>query len=395
MLGQVIHREQRRPRPLPPQGVDPPSVGPTAIQLLRTYPVRRPRYPFARNGERSIARAYGKVLDRGRRFIYVEDQYLWSHDVAEVFAAALQRSPQLRMVAVIPAYPDQDGRASGPPNFVGREPVLQALRDAGGDRVGIYSPENLAGAPVYVHAKVCVVDDEWACVGSDNANRRSWTHDSELSAAFVDVSGTARRLRHQLSREHLGDSITEAELDDPVAWALAFRGRAHALDAWYASGGLGARPSGRIRSYTQPRTTRWTQAWASMLYRTVYDPDGRARSMRRNHEFDTASDPSGIERAHRAVSPRLGLARGRPRRQSRPVSVNRGARPTREDGSVHVCFGSWSRPSRVGARESRPLASLGSRRPGAPAKRAVIHDEDRASRPTSPGSGDPPACPPP
>ena len=44
-----------------------------------------------------------------------------------------------------------------------------------------------AGIPIYVHAKLCIVDDEWAKVGSDNVNRRSWTHDSELACAVVDV----------------------------------------------------------------------------------------------------------------------------------------------------------------------------------------------------------------
>ena len=54
-------------------------------------------------------------------------------------------------------------------------------------RVAAYGIENHAGTPVYVHAKVCVVDDVWASIGSDNFNRRSWTHDSELQR------GRARR----------------------------------------------------------------------------------------------------------------------------------------------------------------------------------------------------------
>jgi phosphatidylserine/phosphatidylglycerophosphate/cardiolipin synthase-like enzyme len=46
---------------------------------------------------------------------------------------------------------------------------------------------------VYVHAKACVVDDTWTCVGSDNLNLRSWTHDSELSCAVIDDTDTQRR----------------------------------------------------------------------------------------------------------------------------------------------------------------------------------------------------------
>ncbi len=48
---------------------------------------------------------------------------------------------------------------------------------------------------MYVHAKVCVIDDAWASVGSDNFNRRSWTHDSELSCAVIDQVRDCREPR--------------------------------------------------------------------------------------------------------------------------------------------------------------------------------------------------------
>ena len=54
------------------------------------------------------------------------------------------------------------------------------------DRFAVYGIENHDGVPVYVHAKTCVVDDTWTTIGSDNFNRRSWTHDSELSAVVFD-----------------------------------------------------------------------------------------------------------------------------------------------------------------------------------------------------------------
>ena len=62
---------------------DPAPAGRHSVQVLRTYPAKRPRLPFAPEGERSIARAYLKVFQRARRLIYVEDQYLWSGAAAE------------------------------------------------------------------------------------------------------------------------------------------------------------------------------------------------------------------------------------------------------------------------------------------------------------------------
>ena len=80
--------------PLPePQPDDATPHGTHAVQVLRTYPARLRRYPFAPHGERSIAQAYRRAFARARRLVYLEDQYLWSRDVADVIAGALRREP--------------------------------------------------------------------------------------------------------------------------------------------------------------------------------------------------------------------------------------------------------------------------------------------------------------
>ncbi|MGV8977787.1 MAG: phospholipase D family protein [Cellulomonas sp.] len=280
----------RSARPMPPQHPDPEVCGTAAVQLLRTYPNRAPGYPFAPHGELSVARGYRKALARARSLIYVEDQYLWSVDVARVFAEALARRPALRLVVVIPRFPDQDGRASMPPSLVGRAKAMRVLRAAGGARVAVYGIENEAGTPIYVHAKVCVIDDTWACIGSDNANRRSWTHDSELSSAVIDMGPEgsepwARSLRHELSREHLGADVDPAVLNESARWFDAFQEAARDLDTWHHGGRLGPRPPGQLRRYTQPVQSQWTRTWATPLYRVLYDPDGRSVGQRWARRF--------------------------------------------------------------------------------------------------------------
>ena len=89
---------------------------------------------------------------------------------------------------MVPRVPDQEGAIAEGPQFIGRWQAIQACERAGRGRVHVYDPENAVGTPVYVHAKVCVVDDVWVSVGSDNFNRRSWTHDSELSSAVLDTT---------------------------------------------------------------------------------------------------------------------------------------------------------------------------------------------------------------
>jgi phosphatidylserine/phosphatidylglycerophosphate/cardiolipin synthase-like enzyme len=293
-------RQPRRPGPLPRVQSDPGPAGPHAVQVLRTYPAKRPRLPFAPAGERSVARAYHKALRRARRLVYLEDQYLWSEEVTQVLADALRRSPELRLIAVVPRYPDQDGRLTGPPNRIGQQAALDLLRAAGGDRVAVYDLENEQGTPIYVHAKVCVIDDVWAAAGSDNLNRRSWTHDAELGAAVLDQTrderaprdpaGTgdgarvfARELRLRLWREHLGRGPgQDGDLLDPAEGFAAWRETAAALRAWHDGGRRGPRPRGRALEHRPGRVRPWAAWWAWPVYRKLVDPDGRPWRLRRS-----------------------------------------------------------------------------------------------------------------
>jgi phosphatidylserine/phosphatidylglycerophosphate/cardiolipin synthase-like enzyme len=180
---------------------------------------------------------------------------------------------------------------------------VQALIDAGGDRVGIFDVENELGVPVYVHAKVGVIDDVWTSVGSDNFNRRSWSHDSEISCAVLDEARDprepidpaglgdaarvyARDLRLQLWREHLGRAKgDDRDLVDPAEAVAQFRESANALDAWHAGGTRGKRPPGRVRPHQRVRISARTRLWAEPFYRIVYDPDGRPAAMRNAGEW--------------------------------------------------------------------------------------------------------------
>ena len=283
------------PTPLAAQLPPPPPVPGAAhvVQLVRTYP-HLPRgrdYPFARGGERSVARGYTKAIRRARRLVYVEDQYLWGRHVGEMFSQALERNPDLFVIGVTPLYPDLEGPLGRWPQLEGRRRAMRDLLRRMPERVALYGLENHAGTPVYVHAKACVIDDTWTTIGSDNFNRRSWTHDSELSAVVVDREGDyGRRLRLTLAAEHLDRGIDEsftelADCEDAADMFATFAAGAARLDAWHDGGRSGPRPEGRLRRMAPAELGPLTRAVAAAPYLLLHDPDGRSRRLRRANEF--------------------------------------------------------------------------------------------------------------
>jgi phosphatidylserine/phosphatidylglycerophosphate/cardiolipin synthase-like enzyme len=294
LLRRVV-REPRRPSPLPFAPTHQEAAGDHAVQVLRTYPAKRPPFPFARRGERSIARAYLKAFEQARALVYIEDQYLWSSEAASALANALRRTPTLRVVAIVPKFPDRDDRFAGPPYRVAQNRAIAEVLAAGRERVAIYDLEAESGWPIYVHAKVCIIDDVWLAVGSDNINRRSWTNDSEASCAVIDEARDerepldpgargdgarvlARDTRLRLWNEHTGIDVNQ--LVDPAAGFGALARSADALDAWYESDRGGPRPMGRLRRHHVERVSPLAKVWARGVYRVLIDPDGRPRALR-------------------------------------------------------------------------------------------------------------------
>jgi phosphatidylserine/phosphatidylglycerophosphate/cardiolipin synthase-like enzyme len=266
-------RMPKHPEPLPERWDPPPERGPHLVQILRTYPAKRPPFPFAPQGERTIAQAYEHAFARARRLVYVEDQYFWSEAVTGALAGALRREPALRVIAVVPRFPEKDSVISGTPMRLGQQRARELLHRAGGDRFAMYDLQNAAGTPIYVHAKVCIVDDEWMACGSDNLNLRSWTHDSEVTCAVVDPEGRLpRELRATLWAEHL----TLAP-DDPRLLDLD-----HATDLWAERA---EDPRARIRPLALTPVRRAVRLWADPADRILCDPDGRPRDLRGTNEF--------------------------------------------------------------------------------------------------------------
>jgi len=191
-----------------------PLRGGVDAQVLRTIP--KGDYAFARQGVFGIAYAYRRAIARAERFIYLENQYLWSPEMTDALCDALRRG--VRVVMVLPAHPNV-GKSDTDRHV---EELLRA--DAGR---GAFRPYTLYTScraarrprykyrPVYVHAKAGIVDDAWATVGSANLNGRGMATDSELNVATTD-GASIRALRRRLWAEHLGCAEGELEGVDPA-----------------------------------------------------------------------------------------------------------------------------------------------------------------------------------
>ena len=181
---------------------DPPQPAPTGrvtVQVTRTVPERT--YRFAPRGRFSLLEGYLRALHSAREFIYLENQFLWSTDVCAVLIDKLTHPPteDFRILLVLPARPD-----SGADTTRGQlAAVLQA--DAGADRLlatTLIAHHGATSSPLYVHAKIGIVDDRWLTIGSANLNDHSLFNDTELNVTTCDPE-LARGTRLRLWSEHL------------------------------------------------------------------------------------------------------------------------------------------------------------------------------------------------
>lgn len=199
----------------------PERRGDLKVQICRTY--GNFPYDFASGGETSILSLISTAIRASQRFIYIEDQYLVNMELAELLA---QQMPYLNHVTIV--IPSITTVNDLPQCQFRRTKFVDRLRASNPSKVRVYCARETeeASCGSWVHSKLWIFDDSFAVIGSACCNRRSMTHDSEISAGIYDPSrddrlnyNFAHRLRIKLWAHHLGMATPDgfSELADGVA----------------------------------------------------------------------------------------------------------------------------------------------------------------------------------
>jgi len=215
------------PGDLPFPGVSSPAAGDAVVQLTRT--IQAGRYSddtappggqrFAIDGgESSVFDQYIAAIDRAKRSIYLEDQAIASPKIVGHLKAALERGVEVAFLVPGNAHPEYRAAREIP----AIKPFFDLVASLGDfDHfllAGIASnAETGSYYDIYVHAKIMLIDDAWATIGSTNVADRSFFGDTELNASFWHPE-TTRALRCELLQEHLGSDTRG--LDDVAALGL-------------------------------------------------------------------------------------------------------------------------------------------------------------------------------
>src|SRR5205085_8923058 len=147
------------------------------VQLARTVPERL--YEPVRRGEFRILEAYTRALSAAERLVYLENQFLWSSEICRILERKVANPPSddFRLVLLLPVDPNNGGDDT-------RGQLADLIEcDAGAGRVlacSLVALGELGPSPVYVHAKIGIVDDRWLTLGSANLNEHSLFNDSEV-----------------------------------------------------------------------------------------------------------------------------------------------------------------------------------------------------------------------
>jgi phosphatidylserine/phosphatidylglycerophosphate/cardiolipin synthase-like enzyme len=188
----------------------PPPAGDIEVQVVRSVPDGTYRQLLPR-GDFRILESYLRALRAAQRFIYLENQFLWSPEILAVLRDKVARppTPDFRIVLVLPAKPD-----SGSDDTRGQLGTLVQADGDGGRLLActLYSIGGEKDWQVYIHAKVGIVDDAWMTIGSANLNEHSLFNDTEMNLVTHDAR-LAQQTRLRLWGEHLQRPASEVAGD--------------------------------------------------------------------------------------------------------------------------------------------------------------------------------------
>ena len=253
-LAPIDHRNNCWPNDLEPHFHD------LHIGIARTHP---------EYGDHDVAheieQLYVDLIRRAKRFIYAESQYFASRRIAETIVERLQQPDPPEIVLINPAQ--ADGWLEQEAMDTARARLWDAIRSADPtERFRIYHPVTAKREPIYVHAKIMIVDDAVLRVGSSNWNNRSLRLDTECDIAIdTDLPGNASA--RPVIAAQLADLLAEHLNRSPedVARELSRRGSLIATIEHLRGEGRSLRP------YRRPSLSKIERAIAD---NELLDPEG-------------------------------------------------------------------------------------------------------------------------
>ena len=228
-LGELARERWRRAtgEQLEPPHGDSAPVWPELDTTFQQIPVAMARtYPDYKDFEevREIEALYLRAIETVRDTLYIESQYLASARLTRAMGRRLREEDGPEVILVLPR--NSEGWLRQEAMDGARRRMFQHLwhHDLHGRFLPCF-PVTKGEAPIYVHAKIMVVDDRLIRVGSSNLNNRSMGFDTEcdlaVEAAQCDAPEAARSsisaMRDGLLSEHLG--VKRSDLDCAVAGA--------------------------------------------------------------------------------------------------------------------------------------------------------------------------------
>src|SRR5690242_4379856 len=156
--------------------------GDVELQVVRTVP--NGVYDRLPHGDFTILESYLRAFRSAEQLIYLESQFLWSPELVRVLADKLRNPPSddFRLVVLLPAQ-----AKNGQEDTRGQLGVLVDADDGAGRFLACTLWQaGPGGKPVYVHAKIGIVDDRWLTIGSANLNEHSLFNDTEMNVVTHD-----------------------------------------------------------------------------------------------------------------------------------------------------------------------------------------------------------------
>ena len=199
----------------------PPLKSTSLIQIARTIPEHT--YSFLPRIIRGISQLYANAFSNAQDFIYLENQYFWLHAYYGIDIPFIGRdSPEMEhnirelgatlrrgvtVAFVLPDHPNVGRAFTDAALTLLRKEAPEAVYQDRLQAFCLATSATIGGVehyrPIYVHAKVAIVDDLWSTVGSANLNNRGMRDDTEMNVAILDPE-LALDLRSLLYAEHLG-----------------------------------------------------------------------------------------------------------------------------------------------------------------------------------------------